>query len=281
MDPGRFRPERRLGVEDRRQLLVLHVDQPARLRRDLLGLGGHGGDLVTDAADDVSLEGQVVLRVPERVLRDVPARDHAQDARECLRAGRVDPRDAGVRDARPQDLAPDHPRQLEVGEVLDRARHLLHGVELGDARADDAERPGRARARRRAHRRAGAPGTLARPRTTLGAAHASAPRRAHALRGELDGADDLDVAGAAAEVSLETGADLDLARLGRRLEEAGGGHDHPRGAESALGAALLQEPLLDRMEGRRPVIVVASGHASARPGPRWSSPRRRRRRAPG
>ena len=167
VDPGRPGPERRLRVEDRRQLLVLHVDQPAGLLGDLLGLGGHRRHLVPDAADDVGLEGQVVLRVPERTLLDVPARHDAQDARERLRAGRVDPRDAGVGDRRPQDLAPDHARQFEVREVLDRARYLLHGVELGDARADDAERPRRTR-----HRRG--TGSPARPRTTSGPAHAFA-----------------------------------------------------------------------------------------------------------
>src|SRR5262249_25488015 len=67
------------------------------------------------------------------------------------------------------------------------------------------------------------------------------------------GADDLHVAGAPAEVTLESGADLRFGGLGRRLEQAGSGHDHPRRAEAALGAALLEESLLDGMERRRTI----------------------------
>ena len=97
VDPRRVRPERLRRIEHRRQLLVRDVDQPARLRRDLLGLGRHRRHLVADAADHVALEGQVVLRVAERALLDVPARDHAEHPGQRLGPARVDPRDARVR----------------------------------------------------------------------------------------------------------------------------------------------------------------------------------------
>src|SRR5689334_12701180 len=84
--------------------------------------------------------------------------------------------------------------------------------------------------RRRSHRET--------PDRAAGRSRLCLSRRPHAAGGELHGADDLDVAGAPAEVALESGADLRLGGLGRRLEETRGGHDHPRRAETALGAAL-------------------------------------------
>ena len=141
VDPGRVRTEGVLRVEHRGQLLVVDLDQPARRRGDLLGLRRHRGHLVPDAADDLALEGQVVLRVAERPLLDVPARDHPEDSRQRLGPARVDPGDASVRDAGAENPPPHHARDLDVRDVLDRTRHLLDRVQLGDTRPDDAERP--------------------------------------------------------------------------------------------------------------------------------------------
>src|SRR5262249_43212528 len=70
------------------------------------------------------------------------------------------------------------------------------------------------------------------------------------VRGRLlDGLDDVLVAGAAAEVALQTAPNL---RLGQtrpvRAEQLRGGHDDPRRAETALQAVPLPESLLERME---------------------------------
>ena len=142
--------------------------------------------------------------------------------------------------ARAKDPPPHHPGDLDVREVLDRARHLLDRVQLGDARPDDAERPtGRAALAVRGPAGLGQRG------------HAGISSRGpHALGRDLHGADDLDVAGAPAEVALEARADLRVGGRRARLEQARRGHDHARGAEPALRATLLEESLLDRMERR-------------------------------
>jgi hypothetical protein len=137
---GRVRPQGVDRVEDRRQLLVLHLDETARLRRDLLGLGRHRRHLVPDAPHNVPLEGEVVPGVAERALLDVGARDHPEDAGQRLRLPRVEVPDPRVGHPGPQDPAPDHPGHLEVGEVPDGAGHLLDRVQLRDAGADDPER---------------------------------------------------------------------------------------------------------------------------------------------
>src|SRR5215468_7661985 len=70
------------------------------------------------------------------------------------------------------------------------------------------------------------------------------------LRGVLDRLDDVDVAGAAAEVPGDRLADLGLARVGVPGEERAAGHHHARRAVAALQAVLLPEALLDRVERR-------------------------------
>src|SRR5262249_27427325 len=61
------------------------------------------------------------------------------------------------------------------------------------------------------------------------------------------GLDDVDVAGAAAEVALEPLPDLLLARVGVLAQEADGGHHHSRRAVAALQRMLLVKRLLHRV----------------------------------
>ena len=63
-----------------------------------------------------------------------------------------------------------------------------------------------------------------------------------------NGLDDVDVAGAAAEVALERVPDLVLARIGVLAEQADGGHHHPGRAVAALEPVLLVERLLHRVQ---------------------------------
>src|SRR5712691_1990921 len=70
------------------------------------------------------------------------------------------------------------------------------------------------------------------------------PDSAHLLGRVLHGLDDIDVAGAAAQVPRDRLADLLLARVLVALEERAGGHQHPRRTESALQAVLLVEAFL-------------------------------------
>src|SRR6186713_53094 len=65
---------------------------------------------------------------------------------------------------------------------------------------------------------------------------------------ELDGLDDVDVAGAAAEVPRDGLADLELAGLAVLLQQRAGGEHHARSAEAALQAVFLPEALLHRVQ---------------------------------
>jgi hypothetical protein len=71
---------------------------------------------------------------------------------------------------------------------------------------------------------------------------------AHLLCGELYRLDDVLIAGAAAQVTLEVVPDLGLTRVRNALKQIVGGHDHSRRAETALQAMLFPEPFLDRVQ---------------------------------
>src|SRR5947209_856783 len=64
----------------------------------------------------------------------------------------------------------------------------------------------------------------------------------------FDGLDDVLVAGAAAEVSVEAVAYLFARRVCVAFEELRGGHDHAGRAVAALQAMSLPEPLLNRVQ---------------------------------
>src|ERR1700692_4852764 len=68
------------------------------------------------------------------------------------------------------------------------------------------------------------------------------------LGGVLHRLDDVDVAGAAAEVAGDRFADLQLARIRVLLEERAARHQHSRRAIAALQAVLLPEAFLHRVE---------------------------------
>src|SRR5215211_7022768 len=68
------------------------------------------------------------------------------------------------------------------------------------------------------------------------------------LGGPADRADDVLVAGAAADAAGDRGPDLLLARVGVLVEQPTRGHEHARRAEPALQGVLLVEALLHRVE---------------------------------
>src|SRR5215510_2078262 len=103
---------------------------------------------------------------------------------------------------------------------------------------------------------------------------------AHLLGRVLDGLDDVDVAGAAAEIPRDRLADLLLARILVSLEERDARHHHSRRAVAALQAVLLSEPLLHGMElaallevldGPDLAAVGLHGEHGARSGPSRTS----------
>ena len=67
----------------------------------------------------------------------------------------------------------------------------------------------------------------------------------HFVCGILNGAHDVVVAGAAAEVPFQGMADFRFARIGVVLEQIGGQHNHAGGAEPALEAVFLVKALLE------------------------------------
>src|SRR5688500_6363910 len=72
--------------------------------------------------------------------------------------------------------------------------------------------------------------------------------RRELLGGRMDGAHDVMVARAPAEIPLETGADLLLGRMRVAAEQLVRRHDHSGRAEAALKSVLFGERLLQRMQ---------------------------------
>src|SRR5262245_17522015 len=85
-----------------------------------------------------------------------------------------------------------------------------------------------------------APPLLRRPRVLLA--------RSRFSGGVLDGLDDVDVAGAPAEVAGDRPADVGFRRIRVGLEQGATGHQHAWSAVAALQAVLLEEAILDGME---------------------------------
>ena len=121
-DQRRVGIKRLAGVDDRRQRLVLDVDQRQRVARDVLVGGDHERDLLALEADLVA--GQHGLGVvgdrrhpgqPERL--EVLGGDHRRDAGERERGRGVDRDDPGVGVGAAQDRAVDHPGQADVVQV--------------------------------------------------------------------------------------------------------------------------------------------------------------------
>ena len=164
-----------------------------------------------------------------------------------------------------------HPRKKDVVGELRLPRHLRRRVHLGVGPPDD---PGLA-LRLRLRFRSGSPcrsravPALRPARLPVGTCHREKSalieirsvqrllrRRggrfaAHPGGGELDRFEDLDVAGAAAEIAGERFLDLLAARLRVVLQERPGGQEKSGRAISALRGAQVREGLLEWMEPAR------------------------------
>ena len=124
--PGLHRPQ---GVDRDRQHLVHHLDQVERLLRDRQLVRRHGGHGL--AGEDRAVDGEHRVRPGRRLaleLGDVGRRQDGPHAGQRPGAARVDPDDAGVRVGTSQELRVKEPAGLEIGHVLDLARHLLRPV---------------------------------------------------------------------------------------------------------------------------------------------------------
>ena len=167
------------------------------------------------------------------------AGDDRLDARAAPRAARVDRDDARVRVRAAQHGAVQHARQREVGAVVGAAGHLVE-------------------------RRRGGSGRVP---TYLNVAFAHRGAFPH-LRGRVEhGADDLVVAGAAAQVAGQPVARFFLGRIRVRVEQRLGRDDEARRADAALQRRVLEELLLQRVQ-RSPfatpsIVVIVRPSASA------------------
>src|SRR5438067_5849909 len=70
----------------------------------------------------------------------------------------------------------------------------------------------------------------------------------HMFSSILDSTHNILVAGTAANVALQGCANLGFARVGIVLEQLVGGHNHTRGAETALQAMFLPEAFLNGVQ---------------------------------
>ena len=94
------------------------------------------------------------------------------------------------------------------------------------------------------------------------------PLRARQAGRRHDGFENLLIGGAAAQVASERRPGLVFRRIRHPIEQRLGGHDLPRCAEAALEAAVLDERLLDRMQGvalASPSIVRTSPPVASAP----------------
>ena len=121
-DQGRVLGERLLRARDRRERLVVDLDQLERVLRDVRRLGDHGRDLL--ALEAHLVRGEHSLRVAgerrhpgEVVRRERLAGDHRHDAGQLRRPRDVDRADARVRERAAQELHVEHPRQDDVVDV--------------------------------------------------------------------------------------------------------------------------------------------------------------------
>src|SRR5207248_10203987 len=88
-------------------------------------------------------------------------------------------------------------------------------------------------------------------------------RRSAAGRGDAEhGLDDAVVAGAAAEVAREADADLFLRGIRVLREQSRRRDQHPRSAEPALDAAVLEERLLQRREAAAVAKTLHGGNVA-------------------
>ena len=138
VNQGRAVPRSLRGGEDRRQLLVVHVDKGQRLQRPFLIRRRSRGHGLADVAHLVHGEDLLVLDgVAVAPLRHVPRRDHG-DPRERPGLLHVDGPDPRMRQRAAQDLAPQHPRLGHVRPVDGLPRDHLGTVRAYDRCADYA-----------------------------------------------------------------------------------------------------------------------------------------------
>ena len=220
-------------VDERRQRLVVDLDELGRVARELARLGDDRDDRLADVAHLADREREVLdvrarrardleERIGER--RDLLAGQRPVDAVDRLGRRDVDARDVRVRVRAAHEVEVAHPVPLDVVDedalALQEALVLLALDALAAPALLHLDRC--RRERRLAH---------------LG--HFAT---------DLHGFDDVPVAGAAADVALQRLLDLVLGRARVLAQQRGRAHQHPRRAVAALERVVLVERLLQRRQ---------------------------------
>ena len=126
-------------IVDRRQLLVLDLDETQSLKGGFGCLGRHRCDRVSDVAHAVVGKHRLVLHDgPHTVIGDVDGRNHCRHAgcRRCLRG--VNAQDAGVGIAAAQKPRVQHARNPEILGEAHLAGNLMDRVVARNTLADGA-----------------------------------------------------------------------------------------------------------------------------------------------
>ena len=135
------------GIEDRRQLVVLHVDGLRGGLRRFTRFGRNCDHILSDEPYDVVGEhGPIEERAAEVVFADIAAGEHRVHAGHLARGLRVDRDDARVWYGARHERSPQHPGLGGVGCVRRRAADFRAALEAHFVRCKR-----RARRRDRAH----------------------------------------------------------------------------------------------------------------------------------
>ena len=197
------------GIADRRQDLVLHLDELFGLVQDLLGLGGHDADGVAQVVGDAAHGDHgvpVLFQVSHLVLAgDVGGGEDAHHARQGLGLLGVDGQHPGPGMGRPDRRGVDHAVQIDVVGVLAVAQDLFPDVQPVDPLAQG---PIRVQGRDLS--------------------------LALELGGQQHGLDNLHIAGTAADIILDGGGAFGLGGVVVNIQQSLGAHHHARDTEAAL-----------------------------------------------
>ena len=126
-----------LDAEQRRQRLVLHLDQRGSFGCRRLIERGNGGDFVADVVDDLVAEQRLLDAHVE--LRGIGMGDHRLDARQGQRSRGVDAQDPRARMRTAHDLRVQHAGQHHVVGEQRAAAELVRAIQPGLVVPDDGE----------------------------------------------------------------------------------------------------------------------------------------------
>ena len=206
-----------LGIEDRGKNFIIHLNETAGFFGRAFGFRSHRRNALTDETGDVVENIRIVwidtIIVMQsrgvRTPRHVLPGKHRVNARHGARLLGANGENLRVRMGRTKYLEMEHPLHFDVCGVASRARDDGMSQRILQAGA-------------------------------TGMTSAVFLDGGHTMQRILDGM----ISGTTTQISFESEGKILLLLFGK----AGGGHDHPRGAEAALKSLRVEESLLHRMQ---------------------------------